>query len=235
LVGAQALLVPGFLYAIYRTLRHHDWPAILPLIWWLAFLSAYTLRLPVGYQHGRYVIPTIPILVLYGILGTTLLLRNRSRYLPVRVLSRGLPLAIALLALLFWGRGALAYRDDVGVIEGEMVAIAHWLNENTSPDDLIAVHDIGAVGYLSDRSLLDLAGLIAPDVIPFMTDSEHLADWMIQRGAIYAVFFPDFSDPYTQLDADPRFQQVHCTDYAWTLSVGHENLCVYRVVGETRP
>jgi hypothetical protein len=235
LVGAQALLVPGFLYSVYRLVRHRNWPAILPLVWWLAFLSAYALRLPVSYQHGRYAIPTIPLLVLYGIWGTALLLRPRSRHLAVRVLSRGLPLAIALLALLFWGRGTLAYRDDVGLIEGEMVAIAHWLNDNTAPGDLVAVHDIGAVGYLSDRTLLDLAGLITPEVIPFMTDAEQLADWMIQRGAAYAVLFPDFSDAYAQLDADPRLKQVHCTDYAWTLSQGHENLCVYRVVGRTRP
>ncbi len=235
LVGAQALLVPGFLYSIYHLVRHRDWPAILPLAWWLAFLAAYALRLPVNYQHGRYAMPTIPFLVLYGIWGTALLLRPRSRYLAIRVLSRGLPLATALLTLLFWGRGILAYRDDVGVIEGEMVAIAHWLNENTDPDDLIAVHDIGAVGYLSDRSLLDLAGLITPEVIPFMTDAEQLADWIIQRGATYVVFFPDFSKAYTQLDADPRLQQVHCTDYAWTLSHGHENLCVYRIVSGTRP
>jgi hypothetical protein len=235
LVGAQALLVPGFLYSFYRIVRRRDWPAMVPLVWWLAFLSAYALRLPASYQHGRYLIPTIPILVLYGIWSTALLLHPRSRHLLLRVLSRGLPLAIAILALLFWGRGALAYRDDVGLIEGEMVAIAHWLNDNTAPDDLIAVHDIGAVGYLSDRTLLDLAGLITPEVIPFMTDAEQLADWMIQRGAAYAVFFPDFSKAYTQLDADPRLQQEHCTNYAWTLSEGRENLCVYRVVGGTRP
>ncbi len=235
LVGAQALLVPGFLYAVYRLVRNRDWPATLPAVWWLAFLSAYALRLPVSYQHGRYVIPTIPILVLYGIWGTALLLRPRSRHLALRVLSRGLPLAIAFLSLLFWGRGALAYRDDVGLIEGEMVAMAYWLNENTDPGDLIAVHDIGAVGYLSDRTLVDLAGLITPEVIPFMTDAEQLADWMIQRGATYAVFFPDFSNTYTQLDADPRLQQVHCTDYAWTQAEGHENLCVYRMFGGTLP
>ena len=31
-------------------------PAVLPLVWWLAVLSVYALRLPVNYQHGRYVI-----------------------------------------------------------------------------------------------------------------------------------------------------------------------------------
>jgi hypothetical protein len=183
----------------------------------------------VSYQHGRYVIPTIPLLLIYGTWGTALLLQPRSPHLWLRVLSRTVPPAVALVTLLFWARGAQAYGDDVGVIEGEMVATAHWLNEHTAPGDLLAVHDIGAVGYLTDRRLLDLAGLITPEVIPFVADPERLADWMDQQGADYAVFFPDFSRVYAELSGDPRFQQVFCTDYAWTRSTGHENMCVYRL------
>ncbi len=235
LVGGQVLLLPGFFYATYRLLRRRKWPAVLPLVWWLALLSVYALRLPVDYQHGRYLIPTIPLLIVYGVWGTASFLRPRSPYLAVRVLSRALPVATALLALIFWGRGAQAYRDDVGFIEGEMVAVAHWLNQNTAPGDVVAVHDIGAVGYLTDRPFLDLAGLITPEVIPFMTDAERLADWLSQQGAEYAVFFPDFSPAYEDLAVDPRFQKVHCTHYAWTLSTGHQNLCVYRLVGGRRP
>jgi arabinofuranosyltransferase len=235
LVGGQVLLLPGFVYVAYRLVRHRKWPATLPLLWWLAFLTTYALRLPVNYQHGRYVIPTIPLLLLYGIWGTALLLRPHSPHLLVRVLSRGVPVAVAVLALLFWVRGALAYRDDVGFIDGEMVATAHWLNQNTSRDDRIAVHDIGAVGYWTDRPLLDLAGLITPEVIPFMTDAEQLKSWMLQRGAAYAVFFPDFSPTYTQLAADPGFEAVHCTNYPWTRATGHENMCVYRVIDRNRP
>jgi len=234
LAGAQAVLVPGFLYAAYRLGRQRDWPAIVPLVWWLTSLLVYALRLPVSYQHGRYAMPTIPLLILYGTWGTALFLRPQAPQLGVRVLSRSLVLATAVLALLFWGRGAQAFRDDVGFIEGEMVATTRWLNENTAPDELIAVHDIGAVGYLIERPLLDLAGLITPEVIPFMSDAEQLADWMIERGAGYAVFFPDFSSTYAQLAADARFQQAYCTEYAWTRSAGHENLCVYRLVGGNR-
>jgi hypothetical protein len=232
LVGAQVLLVPGFCYAVYRLFRKRHWPEILPLVWWLAFLTAYAWRLPVTYQHGRYTMPSIPLLILYGVWGTAQWLQPRSSHLVIRVLSRATPVALALLALLFLGRGALAYRDDVGFIENEMVAVANWLNEHTAPDDLLAVHDIGAVGYLTDRSFLDLAGLISPEVIPFISDAEQLADWMFDQNVESAIFFPDFSPAYVQLAADPRFKAVYCTDYAWTRSQGHENLCVYRLVAE---
>jgi len=229
LVGAQVLLLPGLGYALYRLIRRRNWPAVLPLAWWLALLAAYALRLPVDYQHGRYTMPTIPLLILYGVWGNAGLLRPASPRLAVRLLSRATPPAVALLALLFLERGAAAYRDDVGFIEGELVATAHWLNEHTAPGERIAVHDIGAVGYLTDRPLLDLAGLITPDVIPFIADADRLADWMIEQGATWAVFFPDFSPTYARLAADPRFEVVHCTGYAWTRLVGHQNLCVYRL------
>ena len=235
LIGAQVLLLPGFLYGAYLVVRRQDWPAILPLVWWLGLLSVYALRLPVNYQHGRYVMPTIPLLLIYGAWGTALILRPRSPHLLARVVSRALPATIALLALLFWGRGARAFAEDLGFIEHEMIATARWLNEHTDPVDLIAVHDIGAVGYLTDRPLLDLAGLITPQVIPFMTDSEQLMGWMLQQDAAYAVFFADFSPTYESLAADPRLSPVYCTDYAWTQGTGHENMCIYRVVGGDQP
>jgi hypothetical protein len=233
LVGAQVLLLPGFSYAAYLLIRRREWPALLPLVWWLALLSVYALRLPVNYQHGRYLMPSIPWLILYGVWGTAAALRPRSSALAVRVLSRGTPVALALLVLVFWGRGAQAYSAAVGFIEGEMVAMAYWLDENTPPGTIIAVHDIGAVGYLIDRPLLDLAGLITPEVIPIMADAEKLADWMLERGAEVAVFFPDFSHTYQQLDA--MFQQVHCTGFAPTQAAGHENMCAYRLTGSTPP
>jgi arabinofuranosyltransferase len=229
LVGGQAVLVPGFCYAAYRLIRQRRWLALLPLVWWLAFLSAYALRLPVTYQHARYAMPSIPVLIAYGVWGTADLLRPRSPHLALRVLSRAMPVATGVLALLFLWRGSMAYLDDVGFIEREMVATARWLNEQTTPGDVLAVHDIGAVGYLTDRPLLDLAGLIDPGVIPVIDDAGQLALWMSQRGATYAVFFPDFSPAYAQLAVDPRFQEVYCTDYAWTQSAGHENMCIYRL------
>jgi hypothetical protein len=198
-------------------------------VWWLAFLSAYALRLPVSYHHGRYTMPSIPVLIVYGVWGTASLVRPRSPHVVLRAVSKALPITAGLLALLFLGRGAMAYREDVGFIENEMVATAHWLKENTPEDALLAVHDIGAVGYVAERPLLDMAGLINPEVIPFMDDAQRLVGWMQERGAAYAVFFPDFSPAYARLAADARLREVHCTGYGWTRSMGHQNLCVYRM------
>ncbi len=231
IVGAQVLLLPGFLYAASRTLlritHHASRTASLPLLWWLITALVYALRLPVDYQHGRYLISTIPVLVIFGSGGTLGLLRLNSPRPIVRALSRAVSIAVPVLLLLFWVIGARTYATDVGFIEGEMVAVAHWLEAHTPPDALIAVHDIGAVGYLVDRPLLDLAGLITPEVVPFIADEVQLLAFMKERGADYVVFFPDWSPAYARLSRDPHLYPVYRTGYVWTLRQGAANMVVY--------
>nr|NIO72677.1 hypothetical protein [Anaerolineae bacterium] len=227
IVGAQVLLLPGFAFAIYRTIREKRVEAALPLVWWATTLALYAWRLPKDYQHGRYLIPTIPILVIFGSWGTLSLLRLDSRQTIARALSRAMSIAALVLLLIFWIIGARAYAADVGFIEGEMVAVARWLEANTPSDALIAVHDIGAVGYLVDRPLLDLAGLITPEVVPFIADEARLLAFMEEKGADYVVFFPDWSLTYARMSQDPRLHPVYRTGYAWTLRQGHANMVVY--------
>lgn len=232
LVGAQGLLLPGIVAAAWRTvgLVGKKRPGILiPWAWIAGYVTVYALRLPVTYQHGRYQMPVIPFLLLLGIWGTSLLLRPRSGAFLPRVLSRAALASLALLLPAFLLLGAKAYAEDVGFIEGEMMDVTAWLRENTSPGDLLAVHDIGVVGYfLNDRPLLDLAGLITPEVIPFIDDEEQLLEFMEEKGATYAVFFPDWSEPYARMARDPRLVPVYSTGYEWTLQQGAANMAVYR-------
>jgi hypothetical protein len=237
LVGGQVLLLPGFLYAVWRFISNlqsptsRPWPSVYgPLLcatWWFIHLALYALRLPVTYQHGRYQIPVIPFFILVGVGGAAYLLRPQARTLLLRVLSRALMAATLLLFLAFLVLGARAYAADVAFIQGEMVAIARWLESNVPPDSLIAVHDIGAIGYFTPRPLLDLAGLVTPEVIPFIADETRLIEFMQAQGADYVVFFPDWSDAYRRMAGDPRLEPVYATGFEWTLDQGRANMTVY--------
>ncbi len=189
-----------------------------------AHVAVYALRLPVSYQHGRYLLPIIPIVLLYGIVGTVLLLdwlKARSTKPVARVLRRVYALTIIVVFVLYVPIGAAAFATDVAIINGEMVAVAQWLDRNTPPDAIIAAHDIGAIGYFTRRPILDLAGLISPEVIPFIRDEAKLGEWMRAKGAQYFVTFPGW---YPQLSASPdltgcfagnsAFSPEHMTVYA---------------------
>jgi hypothetical protein len=106
------------------------------------------------------------------------------------------------------GLGAPAYGEDVSFIEREMVATARWVNANVPEDAIIAAHDIGALGYFAPRPLLDLAGLISPDVIPVMHDPAGLAAFIVGGGSDYLIVFPHWSEAYARLVASPVFVPI---------------------------
>jgi hypothetical protein len=192
LVGAGVLLVPGFLFLIYRAVKEGNWAVILAGSWAIGFLALYAMRLPVTFQHGRYAIPMMPIYFILALVGVAQWLQLTSAESWRRVGSRVWLLSIIIVQLVFWGMGARSYAQDVAFIESEMVATADWVSENIDGDALIAAHDIGALGYFAERPILDLAGLISPEVIPFIRDEDRLAQYLEEEGADYLVTFPDW-------------------------------------------
>lgn len=211
LKGAQVLLVPVLLVDLWRRFRRHpvQWVSLLPLAWASAHWALYAARLPVTYQYGRYAIPAVPLVVAYGVGGLLELARPRARQIVIRLASLAWMLASALLFPLFLCvSGAPAYANDVKYIEVEMVTTARWIAAHTAADEVIAAHDIGALGYFAPRRLVDLAGLVSPDVIPFMSDDRRLASYIIGSGADYLIVFPGWSPAYSSLVLRPCFSPV---------------------------
>jgi hypothetical protein len=223
-VGVLVLLLPALLIATWWAGRNRHWDVLIALGWVLALVSAYALRLPVTYQHGRYVIPVIPVLVAVGAGGLAQAAKPSSAQLLVRVFSRGWLVAVGVLAAVFWLRGALAYQSDVQIIETEMVSTARWVATHTAPDALVAAHDIGALGYFGGRRVLDMAGLVSPQVIPFIRDEARLGSWLDQAGTNYLETFPGW---YPSLTASLGGERVFVTGAPFSPAEGGENMTVY--------
>ncbi len=229
--GAQLLLLPGLVGAGWLALQS-DWREkrllrTLPLLWAGGHVFLYAWRLPVTYQHGRYLLAALPVWVLYGLAGWGLLLKLAGNGRLAHVGTLAARLTFAVLLLVFLLLGAAAYADDVAFIEGEMVATAHWLAENIAPDDLIAAHDIGAIGYFAERPLLDLAGLVSPEIIPLLDDEAALAAYILHSDADYLVTAPGW--PYEQVVTSPEVVEVYNTNYSWTVEQGRNNTAVYHL------
>jgi arabinofuranosyltransferase len=222
LIGVGLLLIPGMIVSVVENVRLRRWERLATFFWVVAFITVYAVRLPVDYQHGRYMIPVIPALFLLGYDGLLISMRRESSSL-IRILSRSWILSMALICFLFWIRGAEAYAKDVAVIETEMVAASKWIRSNTGADDLIAAHDIGALGYFAERRILDLAGLISADVIPIMRDESALEGLIDERGADYLMTFPGWYPHLTEARSI-----VFSTRGSISPSIGGENMTVYR-------
>lgn len=224
--SAHLLLLPGVVLAVARLLVARSWQRLLPLLWAGGHLLLYAWWLPLVYQHGRYLLPTLPVWVLLGLAGWGWLLGllgTNGRF--PRIIRQTAALSFGAVLLFFVGQGAVAYGQDVAFIEGEMVATARWLAANTEPDALIAAHDIGAIGYFAERPLLDLAGLLSPEVVPLLSDEAALLDHGLAVGADYWVTAPGW--PYRLVAG--RETAVYQANFAWTRGQGWENTAVYRL------
>ncbi len=227
LVGVGAALLPGVIIGLVRVVRERRWAVAAGLVWFLGYAGLYAWRLPVTYQHGRYLIPAMPIFMLWGLVGMAQWVRRDSRVVMRRLASGVWVMTAGLLAGAFWVMGARAYALDVAVIETEMVAAAQWVAQNTEPGALVAAHDIGALGYFGERELLDLAGLISPDVTPFIRDEEALGDFMAARGARYFVTLRGW---YPLLES--RGTPVYDSSGSFSPNMGGTNMVVYRLDGD---
>ncbi len=220
-VGAQILLLPGLIYGISALARERAWRALIPVAWMLLLPMLYALRLPVAYQHGRYEMPIIPFIIVYGIWGTSVLLARIKNF----VVRTTWMLATAATLIAFWLLGAAQYATDVAIIDCEMVQTARWVATHAR-EETIAAHDIGALGYFYPRPFIDLAGLVSPEVIPFIRDENRLREYLFSRQATWVIVFPGW---YPSFDADSRFVPVYRTDCAVTRAAGEKNMVVYEI------
>ena len=188
------VLIPGLFLWVYKVVREKNWGALAGLIWAAGYIGIYFMQLP-AYQHGRYIIPAFPVLYLWGMLG--LMGYSTSRTANQRV-AFFWQTALILLIITFQWVGAGQNARDVVFVETQMVDTAKWVNENLPSDALLGVHDIGAIGYFTQNPILDLAGLVTPDVVPFIRDEVQLGEYLDTKNAQFLITFPGW---YPQLAA----------------------------------
>jgi len=138
---------------------------------WL-LVAAWPVSLVLGLAAGgvqvvsRYLLPAVPSILLLGVASFAW---ASSRLDPRRRAG-----ALALLVALYIGQNAFvtlrysaphARRHTAGLLSS-LGAFGTWARENTPPGTVFAIPDIGAFGFYSDRPVLDLFGLVTPEMAP---------------------------------------------------------------------
>jgi hypothetical protein len=151
---------------------------------------------------GRYFFPLEPCVALLGVLAFDGLPFDRVRRIelsrvriPIGLLAVALLVAVPLARSLRMGLILLQARDNVEQSDG---AAARWLSTHAAPDALLAVLDIGTIGYTLPNPLLDLGGIVNPERERLFAEAtragtpwqEALLDWVERRRPEYVVLFP---------------------------------------------
>jgi len=182
------VLIPAATFWLVKRIRNRDWGALASLLWAIGYIAIYFVSLP-AYQHGRYIIPALPVMYLWGVLGLLEMISSGQMNKRVAFVWQ---LFTVFLCLAFTFIGARQNANDVFWVESEMVAVAKWVNQNIPSAARLAVHDIGALGFYTPNPVIDMAGLITPSVVSFIRDEDRLAQYLDSNRVDYLISFPSF-------------------------------------------
>jgi hypothetical protein len=184
----QLVLFAAFLVGAAYGWRRH--PLLRgPLLWLLAYYGAMLLsRVP---AFPWYFMPPLPLYyacAALGLAGAAKLLRFGA----LRPTLQNPALAgLALLLLLRLPATTRAIAEAQRLEDEVRRPLGLWLRENAGPTDRILLEPIGYIGYYSRRPVLDIIGLVSPEVLPSYRKEvpnplahiarTHRPEWMVLR------------------------------------------------------
>ena len=92
-------------------------------------------------------------------------------------------------------------------------AVGDWVGVHTPEASVLAAKDIGYIGYYSRRKILDLAGLVSPECIPFRAKADFVGPIRKFRPNYFAFSAGQFRN--LGLETDPLMR-----DYKMAVSIG---------------
>jgi hypothetical protein len=191
------------------------------------FYLSYFLFFPgaLGHYWFRYQHIFIPLLMIAIAAGAVQLVEKcKSRMLQISV-------AIVIISALIYNQSISflktknSYNFSVRVNKVILVNITDWLKKNTSQDACIAVHDIGAVGYFSERNIIDLVGLVNPEVRQYYWDTHskrilgfkerRVIDYLREKKPDYVIMFPEWDRYFNffQPDNEKHFENIDTSTF----------------------
>lgn len=149
-----------------------------------------------GFQEGRYSIHLLPVAILVLCAAwTTVADRFQSRRPAFGPAVRVIYLTIALVTLV---PAADRYAWGVQNINAMQVHLGHWVDEHLPRTATLAVNDIGAIAYFSRRPVIDLMGLVTPEIRPYRREGEmgvlrFIAERCPDAVIIFPTWFPQIA------------------------------------------
>ena len=244
LFGAQPILLLFAGAGVLRLAEGLGGPrdrGLLPAFWLLGLPLVASLLAPEGGapvvgNFGRYFFPLLPFVVVCGMLGLKRVARrleDAPRWLPVGLVAvLLLPQAFGLLT------GPVRYTQTIANVEASDVAAARWLAGRVPPEALLAVQDVGALKYHLLNPVLDLAGIVNPEILPHLKGTgvkgsgaeaeiyweERLRGFLAERRPAYLIVFPS---SYPGLVRSPGFRPLKRFPIPQNVTMAGDELVIF--------
>lgn len=214
---------------------------LLPALWVLGLPLAGALLSPPGQAQvgnfGRYFFPLFPPLIVLGLLGAERAAaalagpwRPGGHRLPVGPVLAGLVLVPTLVPL---AANAGFYATNLANVEASDVRLGRWVRDHLPAGAVLALEDIGAVKYLAGNEVVDLVGLVSPELVRRARAAAGPGDPAGDRGVLAYLEErrPDYLAAFTnyrpRLTADPRFRPLLRIEVPANITMGGDELVLY--------
>jgi len=157
----QKALLAAFVVGSVVAIRRRELAA--PLVWLLVYYAAMLVSKVIAF--GWYFMPPLPVWYIVAALGVAEIVR---RFAALRR-EPAFAASMALLAMgLAWHLRSIE-RDISAAQRTEdavRLPIGLWLRDNAAPTERVLLEPIGYIGYYSRLPVLDMIGLVSPEVLP---------------------------------------------------------------------
>ncbi len=236
-VGEMPFLLGGAFIGIILIVKGKPFPWLIPVL--LTVLYRLTAPYASLINNNRYLVPAFDLFFVVAIIATAWVLE----IILVGILrladskeTKFLALTFTVLVLLvplvptYVGQ-ATYYGRAVKTVNDLHVNIGTWIDENTPEDSVFATHDAGAVRYISNRSMIDLAGLVSPDIIHGNMTPRDTLSYLREQGCNYIVYFNDLFVYWTYFLPSSSYEMVYTVTIPPDVHVGggRPTMSVYEI------
>ncbi len=180
--GAYLVLMIGFIFSvlkvIYDVYKKTYNPNTVYVLFIFALIFIYWLKLPYAHRFGRYLMPVIPFFILLSTIGfrdfAKFLNKISDNSLFAKIIFYAWVAIVYFMSVKDYDESKKTYAKECKYIYQRQVTAALWLKKNTDENDVIATHDVGAIGYYSGRKIVDIAGLVTPELINKINDANYV-------------------------------------------------------------
>jgi len=202
---------------------------------WIIFLPlVFSFLVPNWRHHGRYLMPLIPFLNLAAvyILINIFYKIKKDRLRSLLTKNKVYVSLILITSLMYYGIFAITIGKNTDNINDQQVRIAYWIKANVPPDETIAVNDIGAITYLTKNRIIDMAGLVTPEVLTYRTyrweDNLDSLFYLLKKNNVnYIVIYDQWYEGFLERFSE-HFQKVFSAYLQKNTICGGFEMNVYR-------
>lgn len=209
----------GVIGIIRSFLKRERNTLVVYLLFIIGLVAAYYIKLPFAHRFGRYLMPVIPFYILIAVWGVKIVIdfmyekmaKGKSQ-LPNMIFI--VYLIASLVLVINANSGSISENTILCKYHNDrQVAAGKWLKENTNENTIVAAHDVGAIAYYGERKIIDMAGLVTPELIVHLNDrlySEYLNKYLVESKVDYLITLRNWFEVVNDL---PVFAPVNEMEY----------------------